>query len=413
MAKVPLVTGRGNTQAAATTNYYTILEGNFGSTELNVQFTTHIAGTLSNFFIYVYSNSANFTTTLRVRKNTANGNQVISVTAAATGQFEDTSNTDTLVDGDIINYSYVTAAGTGSIGVQNMAILFEATTNVVTFYKTARLGIGTASQTSYWAMVSSGIQTTEANALLVFKTAGTLKKLFVKISTNTRTTTTTYTVRKNSADTGITTSVTGSSTGIFEDTSNTSSIAVDDTSAFKVVTSTGTGTITHEGIFISFETTNNKSTIHRRSYGALAFGTTNYGGFYVGTTEANAQIEANVAFTASNLGARVSANTANGTSTYLLRQNAGDTALSVSITASTTGWFIDTSHTVSIIATDEVNYKIVVGGSSGNLTIEVGNMLLDYSSGSSIKTFDGLAVASVKTVDGLAIASVKNYNGLS
>ena len=416
MAKVPLVSGYGFSQAAGISRYFEITMSGATATEAGSQFTTRIAGTLSNLFVYISANSSNYTTTLRLRKNTANGNQVISITAAATGQFEDISNTDTLTSGDIVNYSSITGAGTGTITLQNISILFEATTNLVNFYNTSGNFVNTASQTSYWQLSAANINTTESNVLLVFKNAGTFKNLFVKITQNNRSTATTYTVRQNAADTTITLSVTGSTTGIFEDTSHTATISVDDTSAFKIITGTGTGSVTHGLITISFETTNSIIPIHFQSTASRGFGTTTYHGFYTtsDTTEANSQIEANVAFVASKLGARVNANTANGTSTYLLRQNAADTALSTSITASTTGWFIDTSNTVSIAATDEINRKLVVGGSSGSLTVIASNMLLDYNAGSSsIKSINGLAKASVKSVNGLAIASVKNYNGLA
>lgn len=55
------------------------------------------------------------TGTLRVRKNGANATQVISVTSNQTGQFEDTTHSDSFISTDDINYSFVTGGSVGGV----------------------------------------------------------------------------------------------------------------------------------------------------------------------------------------------------------------------------------------------------------------------------------------------------------
>lgn len=85
------------------------------SDENDVKARTALNGTWKGLFVYVTANSRNSTTTFRARKNAGNGNQAVSVGASATGRFQDTSNTDTLVQNDEIDYSITTATGSGTI----------------------------------------------------------------------------------------------------------------------------------------------------------------------------------------------------------------------------------------------------------------------------------------------------------
>ncbi len=84
------------------------------------------------------------------------------------------------------------------------------------------------------------------------------------------------------------------------------------------------------------------------------------------STESISQAQIQTAGTVSDLAVDIAANTLNGAATYTLRNNASDTALAVSI-ASGTGTFTDTTHTATIASGDEVCFRIVTGGTSGNI----------------------------------------------
>ena len=63
--------------------------------------------------VRIENNGITAATTFRVRKDGVNGNINLSVSSSSTGVFEDTTNTDTIVPGDLINYQ-VAAGATGT-----------------------------------------------------------------------------------------------------------------------------------------------------------------------------------------------------------------------------------------------------------------------------------------------------------
>jgi hypothetical protein len=91
----------------------------YGSSfESNAQRQFGFAGTLSRLRTNVNRNESGSTTTVRVRKNTANGNQVVSITGSATGYFEDTTHTDVFAANDNMNFNIAVSAAYVAFTVQ-------------------------------------------------------------------------------------------------------------------------------------------------------------------------------------------------------------------------------------------------------------------------------------------------------
>ena len=242
MAKVLMVAGNTRTQAASTTTFYFQVHGELtgDATETKVQRTYRTAGTLSNLYIRITTNDRG-ASTFRLRKNGADGNQVISIGASITGEFEDTSNTDAIVAGDEVCYSMVTGAGGTTFTLFIPSTVFSATTNTVIVSGSDGTTLSAASTTLYMAIAGENrAVATEANAQTEISTGGTLKNLQVNISQNARTTTTTFRSRINGANGNQVISVTASTTGIFEDTSNTDTVTANDLVCYSSVTGTGT-----------------------------------------------------------------------------------------------------------------------------------------------------------------------------
>src|ERR1700761_2153807 len=66
------------------------------ATETRMQTTWRTAGTFSNIYTRIDINATTGTSNIRYRVGAANGNQNIAVSAAATGEFTDAVNTDTV-----------------------------------------------------------------------------------------------------------------------------------------------------------------------------------------------------------------------------------------------------------------------------------------------------------------------------
>lgn len=404
---------------------------NGSTTESRISEEVRLAGTLSRLSARVVANSlSTAATTIRSRIDSANGNQVLSISAGATGYFADTSNTDAVVDGNNINMSLAVAAGgTGTIELSGLVMNFSATTNHATLLG-SQSGSGAsfngASTTEFVAL--SGLLTdsisTEANVQNQIDIAGTLSKGQVIILSNGRSSTTTFRTRINGANGNISMAVTAGGTGTFEDTSNTDTIAANDLVNISASMGTGTGNCNATLVTVGFvNSTNAKANVFASTTTGLsrtASATTHFLpiigriGVTSETVEASCKLDIGFTATASNLKIFVSANTYTGAATYKSRKNGADGSQSVSITAGGTGVFEDTSNSDSLSATDDF-CTAIVGGTANSITIQWTGMLLEDTTtpATSIKTINGLAIASVKTVNGLAIASVKTVNGLA
>lgn len=385
MAKTLLSTVRGRNNPSVTTagatQYWWLANSSLltSSTEAEREITYRTAGTLSKLYVRVTANSASASSTLTVRKNAADTAMTVTIGAAATGVFEDTSNTVTVAAGDELCYKTV-SGGTGTITFSIMSVVFDATTNCVS--KMAMEGYGvSAASTTHFIHISgdrSGTTATESGQESTIKEAGTAKNAAIYVSANARTTDTTFTLRKNRVDTAIVLTVGSGVTGMIEDTSNSVAYAVDDELNWEITSGTGTETLTFQTLAIEYETTTNTGFISAGSTGASADNPVNaavttyaaIGGSHMfDTTEDNQKQKARGAFTLKNLVIRPGANTVTADSTFTLRKNGADTSLVVTIPASATGFHFDTTHTETVTADDELSLKLITGATGTSMTI--------------------------------------------
>ena len=384
-------TSSGNLLTANTT-YYINPAGSmgWGTTEAHHQHRVRRYNMqYSNAYIEVSSNGiTTAASTVVSRNNNLDGNMSISIPASATGNFEDTVSSDTVTIGNYFGWKFTPGAAAGQMGFRaficTQTPLGAATADItITKFMATQvnqtvLNTATASATGYICIhgetsaVGTGVET--ASQITVRK-AGTLANLEVYISANARTTPTVYTVRKNVADTLLTVSVGSTATGIFEDITNTVSVAVGDEINYKLVTGTGTQNLNLTRIGVLFESS---ARITIFSSGAtpgfsVAAALTTYvavtGRATHNTTESIPQILTRNQYQISNLGINISVNAVSDPSTVRFRINAANGNLAASITGSTTGIFEDVSNTDNIISVDQINYQIVAGATGTSFTV--------------------------------------------
>lgn len=383
MAKIIYQTAGGTISIAASTTLYAALTANCrisGSvlTETFLQTTYRSAGVLSNLYVNILTNDR-AASTLRTRKGAANGSMLASITGSTTGKFEDTVNTDTVTAADKWNYSLTTGAG-GTVFTFNCIMsLFAATTNTVTrvggFMEDTR---STASTTFVGPLdgdlqsVASGADTLNG---VTYRTAGTLKNLFINIEVNSRTTTSTLRSRKNSANGNLSISINSAVTGVLEDTTNSDTVASGDLIAYSLTLGTGSENLSTDTLSADFSTTNSQGMYNACSGNGQTInaGVTTYtvfsGSLRFNTTESNMILESNLAFVSSLLQCNISANTIALDSTLRLRKNSANANQVVTITALTTGIFQDTVNTDTITAADTLNHQIITPSTATSLTI--------------------------------------------
>jgi hypothetical protein len=390
---------------ANTTQYWPITGGiDATSTEANAQQYSHTAGTYSNLSIN-FENTAGLPITVNLRKNGANANQTLSVSAGGTGFFSDTTNTDAVAVADLFCIQTIPGITTGTFWPMNIGLTFDPTTSTDTVTKLTwgnpalnSTSFNGASTTYYipvfGQMLASGTAiTTETVAQTAVQEIGTIRKLHIKIvGTNNRTTTSTLRLRKNAANGNGVVSVTSGATGVITDSTNTDTLAVGDKINYSYVT--GTGTLTHTLAYFGSEYVNTSpnSTVFANSAPnstaiTQAKSVTNYYnimGYKTGTTTIRyARHKPFAAATFHDISIIIPTNGLSAASTFALQVNDVSSALTVSVSA--TGTFTDATHSVTIADTDTVNLVLTTGTGSGTNTITLGNMSVfaDYPATSS------------------------------
>jgi hypothetical protein len=342
------------------------------ATEANVTIPYRGAATFSNLYCRVVTNSRG-ASTFRLRVNTADVNSVCSIGSSATGEFEDTSNTDTISSGDNVNYKVTTGAG----GAAFIMPLVSVTSSLskAKYGSGAGVSTSTANNSIYFALSDLGTtNTTEARAQTKFYATGTLKSLCVNVSANARGSTTTGRSRVNTADGNQVVSIGGSATGVFEDTTNTDTIALGDLVCYAIRTGSGGSSITYAGRGIEFDYAATAYPIVAGTTTGVTYttGITRYspvGFINAETTESTAQAKTRFTGTLSKLQAYVMTNATTSPSSVRSRINTADGNSLVSIGSGTTGRFEDTSNADDITDVgDHIDLKTVNGG-GGNLVV--------------------------------------------
>lgn len=345
--------------------------------DVTCKFTTTFSGLGCHIAFNTLTTAA---TTITFRKNGANGNSSVTVPAGLTGTFADTTNTDSLVSGDKYNAQVSTAAGgTGSLTFGGIGVVASVSGSHTIQYGCAiSTNIAVAASTIYYMGIAGNmtLNTTIQNAEITMGPAGTLLNTQSYVVTNGRSTNTTIRSRINGANGNIVIVIPGGSTGLFEDTSNSDSIAAGDKVCWELQTGVGTGTFAIRRINGNYTATSGKiATVIAHTLDGIAKSSGQTSRAPLGgcippaiAAEAEVQCRANFPFTATKLRIGVSANSYTGSSTCTLRKNGASTALSITVPAATTGIFSDTSNSVDFLGTDLVNYAWS-GGTSGLGTV--------------------------------------------
>lgn len=366
--------------SASATRYVPMGTGHIGqlagyTTEADAEQVCRAAGTVSRLGFRIYpTNTRTVNSTARFRKNGGNGNQVVTITALTTGWFEDSSNSDTLADGDTYCVSWVTGAG----GAQNQTLVtmtarFVASSGTklpwtFTMRNTGGSNHTPSSSTRYMAIfgnaANNSMTSTESSYQVKIKAAGTHSRLRMKVITNTRTTDTTIRTRKNTADGNQAITFGAGVTGTLEDTTNSDTLAVDDLFNYSITTGSGSGSIIMAWVAGNFESSGDDFDIGGASDAANnAFSTANdnFFPFFGGPESAEDlddewQMSIPLKMLVDQLRIRLILNSAANNENFTLHVNGSSTALSATITASTTGLFEDTSNAVIVNDGDDVCY---------------------------------------------------------
>ncbi len=345
----------------------------FSTVEDDVEFISRSSCTLYRMAINVTQNNLSGSTTVRSRKNGANGNQVITVAAGETGTFQDLTHTDSLLDGSTFNTRVITAAGTGTITFTVISYLLDGE-SILGGTVNLQQNFGETWFTDVWS--NNAVTATETNAKYTFRSACTLSHLRVYVDANTVDGTTTIRTRINGINGSQTVSVTASAVGTFEDIINSDTVSAGNTVDLQIVTGGTTGQISIRLIHV-------KQSVNRiLAFGyvagqELSGGTTQYypceGDTATPcTTESQVQIPARTDYKGKNLFVRIITNTLTGTAVFRTRINGAYNNLVVSVLAGTTGAFEDTISEDLVGSADLVDLEVITLGTGSIIFTLIG-----------------------------------------
>ena len=358
--------------------------------EANAQIKINKAGTISNFFLNIIDNNITAGSTYRVRKNGANTTLVISVGSFTTGMLEDTTHSDTVAAGDLLNYQWTPGDTVGVFAPSVSSITFDNNKSSTDTYQRLSyaspntVALMTGASTTYFVPIygtfTGTTNTTESITQTLIEKAMVLSNFGIKVSANSRTTTTTAGVRKNGANSTITVSITSTQTGLIEDTTHTETLVAGTDKINNYVTNgTGTSAISYTSISSDADSTEypgisyigcntiastetiGPSVVAKVTIQGRANPNTN--------SESVNQLKARDIYTLSNLSITVGSNTITASSTIVVRHNTANSTMTVSVGSSATGQFRDTTHTVTTTSTSLLSYQITTGGTGTSIQV--------------------------------------------
>lgn len=342
------------------------------------------SGIIKNMWITVRNNSLDGAFTVNTLKDSTPTPQIISIPAAQSGVFENTTQVDFVNSGDWLYFKLVGSGTTGTVTFLAGSYEYNTYNPSETVYRNGMnwdASYPTTASSTYFspyngiAEPSTASAFTEADVKTRFRQSGIIRNLYVRVTANARANSSTVTMRQNGANTALTVSIGATTTGDFEDLTDNISVAADDDINFATTLGINDAVLTLKSWNTSFVTQNNIGV------GMLAGGSSddvngdiNIGGgtAYMGIvdagidatgTESQTQhIMRAINFTFTNLSTHIKTNNLTGSSTLTFRKNTADGNMSVSIPNATTGFFADNTAIDTTAPGDLVNYKFVFGG---------------------------------------------------
>jgi hypothetical protein len=128
------VNGSGTWNHSGTANTFTPIMGRIGgadtSSEVNVQLKQRAPGSYTGLRVVCTANTIPATTTVTFRKGAASVNQTVAFSASTPATLEDTTHTDTVASGDLVDVLWSSGSATGSMTLTTLGETFSASAHL-------------------------------------------------------------------------------------------------------------------------------------------------------------------------------------------------------------------------------------------------------------------------------------------
>ena len=379
MANIPHLTGTVNASIGASVNAYGWFAANCPSYPVGLsgdnsgtRVTWRTPGTASLLTIRILTNDRG-ASTLKFRKTGVDGAQSVAITASTTGTFQDLVNTDAISSGDLLNWHLLTGAGGTTFTYDTLGFVFAATTGSAQRLL-SQMGNPLVDGLYLTLCGTRPNGSTEVDQGTYFPMAGTLSHWAFQVPSNFATSGTgSARSFRNGAYGSVSISIAFGATGVFEDTTTVETVTAGDLWGWKF-DSTLNSSPGHNWRAVDFSSPTGLGLLAATGGGIFVLGGNTKYGFVAGqavevTTEADVKSTVLLGQTLNFMTCRVAFNSTTATGTFVLRKNAADTALTVSIPSGTTGRFTDAADSVTVVSSDLLNIKVVTGGVSGTLIV--------------------------------------------
>lgn len=359
---------------ASSTTYYGPWGGNIPAqtSETQALLACRTPGTLQNLYVLVSANSRTTDTVIMTRIAGSDGNLTITIPAGATGLFSDTSHTDTVEDGDLWGLKLVAGASAQSVTIVGVSAelvsLGQAKTPITTRTNVTITSTPPFNREFPWGGAPNLLATVAGGG--GFAEAGIASHLQAINNAGA------VTIRTRLNGSNGAQSVVGSGAGLYEDASNTDTVARGDGFSGIIETSgSGSNSVQQAGIVYDVGVANQSVTMSSLA-GSLGNGQTRYNPVWgQGLQTAEVQTPAPVAGTLSRLTIRVLSNASSSDVIVVLRINGTDATQTITIPAGATGAFTDTTHTDLVSPGDLVSVKM--SGANANVAIRNSSLLFE------------------------------------
>lgn len=230
---------------AQATNNYIPMHGGAPTTSVTGQdWEVAIATTIENSRAVVTQNNIDGTSAVDLMEDGLAAIPAIriDVTANTTGLFSETTQTHLAAAGENLGWRIGVASGMGGDTLTVFSVSCRSSADAYATIASYYGSLFSASLTQYFGAVPTFpglVSSTESDWQVPVEVAETVDRGAIGVLANPRSTTTTFTLRDDGVDTNIVLSVSGSTTGLIQDLTNSHDFVADDLINWKTVSGTG------------------------------------------------------------------------------------------------------------------------------------------------------------------------------
>lgn len=372
------------------TNYFGFANVNAftSTTETDVR-CKYPAGTASMLSVFIGSVSGTPTMTARFRKNTANGNQVVTTGAGGTGWQQDSTHSDTTVDGDQVSGNLAPSGASVTFNGAASIQFVHASDGVQLYQTNATVNLGSGSngnESPFGGTMAFGGATADYRTQL--PTAATLSHLIAVVTNQVSAGTIVFITKKAGAAGNQTVSFASGVNGDAEDTTHTDAVAANDQWSFSYsgITTNFTGARSikvrsNNAGAVAADTVSGDESIALSSTYTSYFMVPNGGAQdQKNATETLAQTKAPYALSNTNLRLHLRSNTVNQAISLKARVNAATGNGVATLASGTNGWAVDNTHTDTLAAGDLASVMFSTTSNSGSYVLKATGWTLGAAS---------------------------------